>query len=322
MSGDLVHIILTCTKRKTHPPVPELELHRVQGTPLEARAAAWIERLRSYDGQRLPVGDLYAGDHWQIGRSLQRIAERTGRRATTWACSAGYGLLALDAPVAPYSATFSSAHADAVTRGLSGLAYPEGVRRWWDALSRWEGPVPGAPRTFREVAEIESGAAMWIIASAPYLRAAADDVAAAAEALGEPGRLSVFSAGADSVRELRPFRLPYDLRMRERVGGAAMSLNVRVARELLSTGASLDRDVLADALRGMTERLTRTHRPHRRAMTNEEVLRFLREHLQREPGLACTPLLRRLRDEEQRACEQKRFGEFYRRVRREIVDGP
>lgn len=322
MSGDVVHIILTCTKRKTRPAAPGLELHGVRGATPELRAAAWIERLRAYEGNRLPVGDLYAGDHWRVGRSLERIAEKAGHRAVTWVCSAGYGLLALEAPVGPYSATFSSTHADAVARGWPGLPRPEAMRRWWETLSAWEGPVAKAPRTFREIAVRAPGAAMWIIASAPYLQATASDVVAAAEALVDPGRLAVFSAGARSVREVEPFRLPYDLRMREKVGGAAMSLNVRVARELLAAGCAFDRGALGAALGKRAAGLGRTAALKRPAMTDDEVIRFLRAQFDVDPALACTPLLRRLRDVEGRACEQKRFGELYRRVRRETAAGP
>jgi len=322
MSADVVHIILTCTKRKTRRAAAGLELHGVPGATPESRAAAWIERLRAHEGDRLPVGELYSGDHWQVGRSLRRIAENAGHRVVTWVCSAGYGLLALDAPVAPYSATFSSTHPDAVTRGLSGLPRPEVLRRWWEALSAWKGPVAGAPRTFRDIAARDAGTAMWIIASAPYLQATASDVAAAAEALNDPGRLAVFSAGARSVREVEPFLLPYDLRMREKVGGAAMSLNVRVARELLSAGCAFDRTTLSEALGGMVAGLGRPAAPKRPTMTDDEVIRFLRAQLDVDPVLACTPLLRRLRDVEGRACEQKRFGELYRRVRRDVAAEP
>ena len=163
---------------------------------------------------------------------------------------------------------------------------------------------------------------MWIIASAPYLQATATDVAAAAETLSDPGQLAVFSAGARFVREVEPFLLPYDLRMREKVGGAAMSLNVRVARELLSAGCAFDHAALSAALGRMAAGLGGPAAPKRPTMTDDEVIRFLRAQLNTDPALACTPLLRRLRDVEGRACEQKRFGELYRRVRREMVAEP
>jgi hypothetical protein len=66
----------------------------------------------------------------------------------------------------------------------------------------------------------------------------------------------------------------------------------------------------------MATGLDRPAAAKRAAMTDEEVVRFLRAQLEIDPALACTPLLRRLRDVEGRACEQKRFGELYRRVRR------
>lgn len=314
MSQEVVHIILTCTKRKTRPPAPGLELRQVLGATPEARAAAWIERLRSHQGDRLPISDLYAGDHWQVGRSLQDVAAATGRRAVAWVCSAGYGLLALDARVAPYSATFSQNHADSISHGMAGLHLPAVLQRWWETLAAWRGPVPGAPRTIAGIAERDPGAAIWIIASAPYLRAMASDVASAA-ALADSTRLTIFSAGARSVRQVEPFLLPFDLRMRAKVGGAAMALNVRVARELLLGTRDLARPALLEALAAMGEGLGHPTVPQRAPMTDEEVRSFLRTELRAKPGLRCTPLLRRLRDVRNGACEQKRFGELYRQVR-------
>lgn len=71
-------------------------------------------------------------------------------------------------------------------------------------------------------------------------------------------------------------------------------------------------------LSGNAGGLNRRAAPQRPALTNEEVVGFVRAQLLREPDLRCTPLLRRLRDVENRACERKRFAELYRRVRNEM----
>jgi hypothetical protein len=109
-----VNLVVTCTKKKTREPGRDLMLRHLRGASTESRAAAWLERLERHTGERLAARDLYAGDHWSIARELD--GSRLGRtsRVRVWVASAGYGLLSMDNPLQPYSATFAVNHPDSV----------------------------------------------------------------------------------------------------------------------------------------------------------------------------------------------------------------
>ena len=60
---------------------------------------------------------------------------------TLWVASAGWGLIPVDAPIRPYSATFSRP-----APRLGGRTTPRRAG-WWSAVAAWEGPTPGAARS-------------------------------------------------------------------------------------------------------------------------------------------------------------------------------
>ena len=94
-----------------------------------------------------------------------------------------------------------------------------------------------------------------------------------------------------------------------------MSLNVRVAREVLRQGWPLRAPELAARLAAMSEDLAPIASPVRTPQEDDTVRTFLRDELARDASQRCSPLLRKLRDERNWACEQKRFRALYHEVR-------
>jgi hypothetical protein len=155
-----------------------------------------------------------------------------------------------------------------------------------------------------------------VAASEVYLHALAEDLREAVQGLGDPERLGILSGGCDALDGLTPFLLPCDARLQPVVGGALQSLNVRVARAALldwcrepPTRSSL-RERLAQLIAGQPP----ADCPRRERMTDDELRRYIRAALAREPGSRPTPLLRRLRAAGQ-ACEHSRFTNLFRQTR-------
>jgi len=102
MSTGNVHLIVTCTRRKTVPAGDAV-------FPDERDAAKayrlWLERLAQASPGTSPMtaGELYTGQHWSRAAAA---AARHG--AEMWVISASLGLLHVSDPVVPYEATFSS----------------------------------------------------------------------------------------------------------------------------------------------------------------------------------------------------------------------
>jgi hypothetical protein len=261
----------------------------------------------------MPAAELYVGDHWCVVREL---AGRPGVKV--WVCSAGYGLVALDSPPRPYSATFASGEPDSVRTGSQDAG--EAHTAWWRELCEWGGPGPAGPRSIVALAHAFPGGALLMAASGVYLRAIADDLRAAAAAV-PPDRLAVISAGAGSVPGLDPYLLPADARLQARVRGARVALNARLARLALDTvgRGGFSRRRLHSLFARLKAALPAVTAADRTPVSDEQVRRFIRSALAEHPRPRATPLLQRFR-QSGRACEHSRFAALYREVL-EQVDG-
>lgn len=299
--GVTVHVLVTCTNRKSLSVPPALHLDSVPGrTPIQ-RSREWIRRLICLADVSMVAADrLYVGEHWKVSRSLA-----TGHRTKLWVCSAGYGLISAEACVRPYAATFSG-HVDRVPGG------PDGARDWWHALAAWEGPAPGQPRTIRMLAAADPSACFIVALSSPYLDACRDDIAAAASTLIDPKRFMLISAGATHTGSLANLMVPADARLQAFLGGTRGALNARIADHLLSVGID-DRTRACRHLAQLLAKQPPIARYERKQLSDQEVSEMISHSLAQVPGMSASRMLREFRDAGF-ACEQSRFGQLHRMI--------
>lgn len=301
-----VHIVVTCTNRKRQTVPPALQMRHTTGVREATRASRWVQRLTRSATETLPAEHLYAGEHWDIARSLPRLA--TGfSRATLWVASAGWGLIPAHAPIRAYSATFTPGHPDSVTTDA------HGAQLWWQALTAWPGPTAGSPRSLTGLVTGHPRDRVMIVLSQPYLAACATDLRAAL-AVSKSGQVSILGAGLTPLPDLTQWRLPADARLQHVVGGTRGALNVRIAADLLAAGLS-DHVAMTDRLRGQLATAPALTVYERRRLTDEDVLAFIHTHRTSDPNVSRTRLLRELRASG-RACEQARFGDLFRTAAR------
>ena len=273
-------------------------------------AAAWVDRLSPRPDEAVRALDLYAGDHWTVVRSCLRDCD--GRQVAGWVYSAGYGLVSADAPLIPYSATFSSGHPDCVVRGLSGVAARDAMEAWWAALAAWSGPVAGAPRSFQRLAAGAPGIPIVVIASTPYLLAAAHDLRAAATTLDSPDLLTIVSAGTRRLPGLERHLLSFGAPLQRLLGGGLRSLNARVVRYLLDDGVPIRHSFLQAAIDLLGAQVPASPPiTARRRQSDAEVAAFIKAELQADPQATHSALLARMRRQRGLPCEQKRFRGIY-----------
>lgn len=310
-----INLVVPCSKRKRFPVPRAVRLRRWQGGSVRTRARDWITVLNEVSAARVPAADLYAGDAWAVALAA------AGGPVRLWVCSAGYGLLRAESLLVPYSATFAQSDPDSVRRFR-----PDGEEEvgqaWWDELAQWVGPRPGDPRTLAELAAGDPAVPLVVAVSDVYLRAIEPDLIAAAGRLRRPEALAVISAGAVPSESLRPYRVPCDARWQVAVGGALVSLNVRLAARAIRELPPADLTVPVLATR-FTDWLTGVRpavRPARSRLTDEAVLRYIRDGLAADPAASWSRLHRDLRDSG-RACQAERFSRLFR-IATEEADVP
>jgi hypothetical protein len=296
-----VHIVVTCTNRKRYPVPAKLRLRGVTGVRTATRLNSWTQRLTSTEVDSVRADDLYAGEHWDIARNLPNYALGFAQ-ATLWVASAGWGLIAANARIRPYSATFAAGHADSVPPGR------DGTHVWWNAVAAWSGPETGAPRSLTALVAAYPRDRILLVLSQPYFAACADDLTRALDAGGD-SQISLVAAGVGAQPDLAAWQLPADARLQHRLGGTLGALNARIAADVLRTGL-IDHEAMRRHLTRMLAKAPALPVYARRGLSDAEVITFIRTRRAQNASVSRTALLRQLRDAGM-ACEQGRFAEIY-----------
>jgi hypothetical protein len=299
-------IVASCTDRKTALVSEELQLRTVGPGSVPNRAAEWCRRLVESPVPSKRAIDLYAGGHWAVVRSLPGLATAQGWDAKLWVMSAGYGLVAGEAPIRPYSATFSRGHDDSVGRTESDR------REWWKCLSMYSIAVPRHHRTFATLMSGDRQAIYLVLGSASYLVAAEADLVRGAQALEGGGRLLVVSSRSGlEATTLAPYCVPSEAPLRSVVGGALTSLHARVASRIIreSRQHGFNLATLRARYGDLVEKLHVVGSPAGVRQSDSEVRARIRTALARGSP-SSTALLRALRSRGL-ACEAKRFRLLY-----------
>jgi len=296
-----VHVIVTCTNRKTLPVPRALRLGNLPKLDTELRVREWTARLGTSSVPLIAAQDLYAGEHWMIARGLP--ARTRHARVQLWVCSAGYGLIPAEAQIRPYAATFSGS-SDRVPGGA------EGARQWWHTLTCWDGPAPGEPRSICSLVADDRSASFLLALSASYLNACRDDIAAAAGQAADPETFTVISAGTRFPGRPELAIVPADARLQEFLGGTRQALNARIAAYLISARITSRAEATKHMAQLLAEQPPLT-RYQRKKLSDQEVTEMIACRLAQAPATSASRLLREFRDAGY-ACEQQRFSSLYR----------
>jgi hypothetical protein len=295
-----VHVIVTCANRMSRPIPLHLQLGQVPGRAPAERASGWIARLaEGGNGPQVAAVELYAGEHWSVARKFPAM-HLPGEEIRLWACSAGYGLIPVEALIMPHHATLTRGQADSV---------PGDAASWWSLLSEWPGPVPGHPRSIQALAAADPAAVFMFVLSKNYLRACGADLAAACERVTDPDRLFIVSAGGRPDGDLAAFAVPADARLQAHFGGTRRALNARIGGCLLERGIRSKEEASAYLTRLLAAQSPIPHYDRKR-QSDREILDAIAARLARGPATSANRLLREFRDAGL-ACEQRRFSRLY-----------
>jgi hypothetical protein len=150
------------------------------------------------------------------------------------------------------------------------------------------------------------------VLSKNYLRACEADIAAACECITDLDRFLIVSAGARLQGDLAAFAVPADARLQAYFSGTRRALNARIGAHLLSKGIR-SKDEATAYLTRLLAAQPPIPRYDRKKQSDREILDLIARRLAQAPGMSANRLLREFRDAGL-ACEQRRFGQLYRRV--------
>ena len=247
----MIHVVVSCTDRKSLTPDPRLRASALPATNLSDRLATWIDRLGNVR-RTVTARNLYQGEHWAVARDL---ADRGG--VEVWVASAGYGLVAIDTMIESYQATFAGHQAESVVLPGTSSSMDDDRSKWWSGLQD-RGSSAGAT-----IGELSSEGPVIVAASRPYLIAMERELYAAASV--SPGRVMLSTVG-DVPSTLRSLNTPGDGSLRTVLGGSMQAVTVRLAAKIVESidETSLTMDAASEltlALMAQARPLDRFSRP-------------------------------------------------------------
>lgn len=301
------HIVLACTARKRGSRGGYPRLREVPRAPVLDRVAEWADRVSAAPRPQR-VADMYAGEYWQEGLRLASCAGSA--QADVSVISAGLGLLNLDDEVPLYGATLAARHADSVVAASGSRNSREVRREWWEGLTNADVLQREAPARLENVACGEHGSVV-VCVGREYADAVAPDLVRLAARLSAPEKLMVFGSGA-AVPGLEDHWVRVDGRLRLALGGSMSSTSVRTAAAMLREVDEASSTVAAarSFVANLGARTGELPSLERRRMSDGQILGWIGELLQFEPGMTKTVALRRFRDQGN-ACEQSRFSRLF-----------
>lgn len=318
-----IHILAYCSERKRIPPPTTLQLRNIKVDGSSLRARSWweeIERITSVNTTKIRALELYSGGYWSVVKKLPIAASLVGFSAQLWVISAGYGLVSANALLQPYAATFTISHPDSVTTTSSStLDLTDNLQEWWNALSQYDGPEKGEPRSIKALVNQYPHDPILIIASPSYLRAIAKDVTEAISHHEEPDRFVILSSQCQSWMNkiIQNQLIKVEARLQSQFGGALTEIHARTAEQILRAIPPSDFNLSTVNELMETWLSVAPLRPqlNRSRLSNESVVNFIEEYLKTVPQISCSALLRILRDSGQ-ACEQSRFKNLFESVKK------
>lgn len=311
-----IHLIVSCSKRKRINQNLLLRLNIIkQSLTISKRANLWIKLLKCQRRNQVSCIDLYSGEHWHIVRSILDMQSVTRRQIHIWVCSAGYGLVPIDTPMIPYSATFAPGEEDSVCDRKSMLT---GLPEWWDLIATFK-EVHTEPRTIAELAKKYPDDFILVALPDNYLIAVTNDLRTTLKQLQHQHNFAVLSAGGSVPNDIKANFLPANGTLQGIVGGSLSSLNARLARLLISSHHKqpLTLQSCQNMLDVYLEKAPKIISHSRKKLTDNEVKKIIGEYLKQNENASATQLLRQFRDSGS-ACEHSRFISLFCQIKDEM----
>lgn len=310
-----IHLITTCTNNKKSTNYQPVKLGDFvsPNEDIEASAALWSEGLKSAINcnDTLAAKDLYKGGHWSIAKSIAEEFE-----VELWILSAGFGLINQNTQVINYQATFTSSSDDCIPKSNGTL--PERSARWWNALANHIGRT----REYQNIASLmKSNPEDFFVVSGSshYIYAIYSDLLDGLTHLKDPlKQLIVITSTSQNLTGLAPYTLLSQQKMKQRLGGTMVTLNVALARHFLSKvrtqkREAVDFSIIKQSLEASFSDLMPEPMPERTRRTEEEVKIYIADLLRNTPEISASKALRQFRDSGN-SFEEKRFRRAFHEV--------
>lgn len=294
-------IVTNCTSKKRFVPDPRQMARTMERSDVRGLSRDWCTRRMGAGA--VAVRDLYQGRSFKMA---ERSAEQAG--AKLFAISAGYGLIAADDLIPPYSVTVSGDSEDNILTMAGGAK----ASAWWEVLE----PLTS---TIGDLATLDL---VMFALSAEYLLMVEADLERLKRSMH--GTLLIFACAGAAQRlrsDLAAHVMPYGNSL-ESGGSPVRGTGADAAQRRLlhfttylapALGAEFSLSEARQAVEGFAQTLLVPLRQPGRAVSDSEVLELI-SRLRSDGVTSRTAALRHLRSVRGMACSQARFQALFQSV--------
>jgi hypothetical protein len=286
-------VLYPCTKTKALPALGTCKARVVAKIHnLHERASVWTQALKKakQTTNGLAASSMYRGPAWASLREMpQQYPEHH-----FGILSAGYGTLAWEEVIVPYSATFKSTDPDAVIQNTLGPNH-QSCQDWWDGLHTCQSRPP-----ITEWAQCYQPMSILIVATTSYITAITTDIQQARNWLPHPDNLLILGTSPPTAVDLQDAHVPVSVALRPVVGGGDITLGVRLSQRLLEYATTVECLTATNTRKWIAEQINNypeATKTSRQPVTTENLKRLVQEAKGRNPGITNTRCLRTLRQQ-------------------------
>lgn len=287
-------VLIPCASRKRWATAPGLTASELPRGEQATVAAEWVSRLREAATQG-DAKSLYMGRGFSLGANAAAHAA-----VPLFVVSAGLGVVAGASAVPSYGLTVGTRTDDAIGPRVAGGLDPSA---WWRT-------VTGGPFSTQWRSVLAVDGLVLLAMSQAYAGLIAEDLRAMDAA--DIRRLRIFGTGLDQVLPvaLGASIMPYDARLDALWPGTRTDFAQRALAHF-AKAISPSHEPIDDA--AAVAHALQSHRApdriERRRAGDDVLIMAIRRHLRATSGIG--RILRRLREQDQIACEQRRFTRLY-----------
>ena len=310
-----IHLITNCTNAKKSHLKNKVIFEDIFKSP-DIETKDWLTALKNNPSRDLAL-NTYSGDHWHVAKSIHSMD------IPLWILSAGFGFIEASEMICTYDATFSTGTKNSVSNMNNSLNPRDDNIQWWNSINTHKSNEPDPKPTLSSLIRSQKNDVFIVVASPSYLKVIEPELRnLAAEGIVHRGNTFIISSKVKLAEELMPLHYLSKEDFCEILKGPRSSLNVRLARYMLSdvnTQTNI-RQLLRDKYNELDKQSKPAQKYKRKKLADNCIKDYIHSKLSQNKLtiFSATSLLKEFRLEGL-ACEHKRFGGLFKEVSNTLI---
>jgi len=301
----MIEIISSCTNSKTKIPNKTLTIEYYdKEKSLDEIIKIWKNIINENKFDKYLTTYLYKGIGWKATLNTYNFFSNY-YKTELYIASAGYGLIHHDTKISSYDATFAPRTLNSIDKFNKDKA---SNIKWWDSINSFQ------------VNSFSDDSYIFVVLPHNYLIATQNFIQKLIEVHGK--RVFIFRANQNEVLSfMKGYTVEFDLRFNSYQTGTLSSLLARavlwLSKEIVEHKIPFEHHLFQEHIEKKMKNYTLYKMPKREQLSEEKLIKKIENMIANDGIRTASKGLRKLR-ESGIACEQKRFGSLFKKVKSQI----